>query len=217
MSSSHIDALPCYDKQLDEPARRAAAQALIEAELRQTAQVAEDDPRLPVDVEVFAKSAELADLLEGYPSKPIRGIDPSKYAPPNVDEAADIEELKEAERRGRIGEAHMAVRLDNINLQSTYGPNAWLVRNYQLNSQLTELQATLTGLKDEVTEVNRSRRVYQEEAGSHLSKLETRWQRLVGSTVQLEMACMAMEGEVRGLRNKEDELRAEVEQLEAAQ
>jgi pre-mRNA-splicing factor SPF27 len=91
------------------------------------------------------------------------------------------------------------------------------VRNYQLNSQLTELQATLTGLKDEVTEVNRSRRVYQEEAGSHLSKLETRWQRLVGSTVQLEMACMAMEGEVRGLRNKEDELRAEVEQLEAAQ
>jgi pre-mRNA-splicing factor SPF27 len=91
------------------------------------------------------------------------------------------------------------------------------VRNYQLNSQLTERNATLTGLKDEVTEVNRSRRVYQEEAGSHLSKLETRWQRLVGSTVQLEMACMAMEGEVRGLRNKEDELRAEVEQLEAAQ
>jgi hypothetical protein len=37
-------------------ARRAAAQALIEAELRQTAQVAEDDPRLPVDVEVFAVS-----------------------------------------------------------------------------------------------------------------------------------------------------------------
>jgi pre-mRNA-splicing factor SPF27 len=49
-------------------------------------------------------------LLEGYPSKPIRGIDPSKYAPPNLNEAAGIEELKEAERRGRIGEAHMAVR-----------------------------------------------------------------------------------------------------------
>lgn len=110
-----------------------------------------------------------------------------------------------------------SLRLDNINLQSTYGPNAWLVRNYQLNSQLTELQATLTGLKEEVTEVNRSRRVFQEETGSHLSKLETRWQRLVGSTVQLEMACMAMEGEVRGLRRKEGELRAEVEQLEAAQ
>lgn len=91
------------------------------------------------------------------------------------------------------------------------------MRNYQLNSQLTELQATLTGLKDEVTEVNRSRRVFQEETGSHLSKLETRWQKLVGSTVQLEMACMAMEGEVRGLRRKEEELRAEVEQLEAAQ
>jgi hypothetical protein len=37
-------------------ARKTAAQALIEAELRQTAQVADDDPRLPVDVDVFPVS-----------------------------------------------------------------------------------------------------------------------------------------------------------------
>jgi pre-mRNA-splicing factor SPF27 len=69
-------------------------------------------------------------------------------------------------------------------------------------------------MKDQVTEVNRSRRVCQEDMGVHLGKLEGRWQDLVGSGVQLEMACLAMEGEVRGLRRKEEELREEVAALE---
>jgi pre-mRNA-splicing factor SPF27 len=90
------------------------------------------------------------------------------------------------------------------------------VRNYQLNAELKELQETLSGLKEKVTDVNRSRRVFQEETGAHLSRLETRWQDLVGSTVQLEMACGALEGEVKGLRRKETELREQVDKLEEA-
>jgi pre-mRNA-splicing factor SPF27 len=60
---SNIDALPYYDKQVDDPgesynttlnvATKAAAQALIQAELRSTPQISDDDPRLPRDVEVF--------------------------------------------------------------------------------------------------------------------------------------------------------------------
>jgi len=107
-------------------------------------------------------------------------------------------------------------RLENTNILSSYGPNAWLVRNYQLNSQLTELQSTLSNLKEKVTEVNRQRRVYQEDKGKHLSRLEGRWGDLVGENVQLEMAILAMEGELVGLGRKEDELKEEVRQLEQA-
>lgn len=107
-------------------------------------------------------------------------------------------------------------RLENTNILSSYGPNAWLVRNYQLNSQLTELQSTLSTLKDKVTEVNRQRRVYQEDKGKHLSRLEGRWGDLVGENVQLEMAILAMEGELVGLRRKEEELKEEVRELEQA-
>lgn len=92
-----------------------------------------------------------------------------------------------------------------------------MIRNYQLNSQVTELEQALTELKEKVTDVNRSRRVYQEETGQHLTRLEGRWQDLIGSTVQLEMACMAMEGEVGGLRRKEEDLRREVKELEAVE
>ena len=45
--------------------------------------------------------------------------------------------------------------------------------------------------------------------------MEGRWQDLIGGTVQLEMSCTAMEGEVRGLSRREEELRREVEELEA--
>ncbi|KAK8843373.1 hypothetical protein IAR55_007030 [Kwoniella newhampshirensis] len=213
-SASYIDALPYFDKQVEDPAAKAAAQALIEAELRKTAQVSDDDPRLPPTVEVFPKSTQLAELLNGYPSNPTRGIDPSKYGAPVITEDATVEELEAAEKQSRIGEGHMALRIENTSILASYGPNAWLVRNYQLNSQLTELQQTLTTMKEQVTDVNRSRRVFQEETGQHLSKLESRWQDLIGSTVQLEMACKAMEGEVKGLRRKEEGLKKEVEELE---
>lgn len=106
---------------------------------------------------------------------------------------------------------------DNISLMSTYGPNAWLIRNYQLAAELKELQAVHADLKEQITEVNRSRRVFQEDQGEHLTRLEKRWQELVGGTVQLEMACLAMEAEVKGLRRKEEALRTEVEALEAQQ
>ena len=106
-------------------------------------------------------------------------------------------------------------RNENASILASYGPNAWLVRNYQLNAELKELQTALDGMKEKVTDVNRSRRVFQEETGTHLTKLETRWQDLVGSTVQLELACQAMEGEVKGLRRKKAALQEQVAQLEA--
>ena len=115
---------------------------------------------------------------------------------------------------GPSAQTHRWLSIDNANLLASHGSNAWLVRNYQLNSQLTELQAVLTQLKEQVTEVNRNRRVFQEDTGQHLSRLEGRWQDLVGSTVQLEMACTAMEGEVRALRRKQEELGKEVAELE---
>ncbi|ODN95715.1 pre-mRNA-splicing factor SPF27 [Cryptococcus wingfieldii CBS 7118] len=210
----NIDALPYVDKQVEDPAVKAAAQALIEAELRQTPQIDDNDQRLPPNVDVFSKSKSLQELLANYPSAPLQGIDVTKYQPPTVREGATVEELKEAEEQGRTGEGHMGLRVENTSILSTYGPNAWLVRNYQLNAQLSELQGTLSGLKEQVTETNRTRRVFQEDAGLHLERLEGRWSDLVSSTTQLEMACNAMDGEVAALERRENQLKAEVAQLE---
>ncbi|KAL7421484.1 hypothetical protein Q5752_004371 [Cryptotrichosporon argae] len=217
MLASLIDSLPYYDKQVDDPATKAAATALIEAELRRTPRVIDADARLPPDVDVFPRNTALAALLANYADEPIRGIDTAKYAPPTANEGAGAAELADAERRGWIAEGHMALRNENISLLSTYAPNAWLVRNYQLTATRAELAAELTALQEQATEVNRARRVFQEDTGRHLSALEGRWSDLVRATVQLAMACAAMGGEVEGLRRKEDALREEVTKMEQAE
>lgn len=56
------------------------------------------------------KSEQLAKLLANYANEPIRGIDPTRYAPPTVSDDATEEELAEAEKRGRISEGHMELR-----------------------------------------------------------------------------------------------------------
>ena len=63
-----------------------------------------------VSESVGQNSKPLAELLDGYPKNPIRGIDTSKYGVPPLEEGASIDELVEAERRGRVGEGHMALR-----------------------------------------------------------------------------------------------------------
>ncbi|WWC64139.1 uncharacterized protein I303_106747 [Kwoniella dejecticola CBS 10117] len=214
-SSAYLDSLPYHDKQLDDPSIKAAAQALIEAELRKTPQINDDDERIPKPVDVFPKSTELSSLLDKYPSTTLQSIDPTKYQPPTVSPESSLEELEEAQRRSQISEGHMALRLENTNLLSTYAPNAWLIRNFQLSSQVKELEETLAALKEEIISVNRSRRVYQEDKGKILNILEGRWQDLISSNVQLEMACQAMGVEVESLRRNEEVLQKEVEGMEA--
>jgi len=52
-------------------------------------------------------------------------------------------------------------RNDNLSLLSAYGPNAWLIRNYQLESQAKEVEVEVETWKEKVVEVNRKRRVFQ--------------------------------------------------------
>jgi pre-mRNA-splicing factor SPF27 len=66
-----------------------------------------------------------------------------------------------------------------------------------------------------IDEVLADENAKQEETGQHLSRLESRWQDLVSSTVQLEMANTALEGMVANLRRKRDELKEEVAEIEA--
>jgi pre-mRNA-splicing factor SPF27 len=103
-------------------------------------------------------------------------------------------------------------RNENASILAQYAPNAYLVRNYQLEAEAKELQGVIATHKELLIDLNRARRVYQEDKGQHLATLETKWQDLVGSTVQLEMATGAMEGEIRALERREKELLAELQE-----
>lgn len=160
-------------------------------------------------------SPNLSALLQGYPTQTLtttKAIDPSHWQVPHLEPGtnATSAEWQSAERKTRLALAHMDVRNTNAHLQSTYGPNAWLIRNYQLEGEAKEIEQEVAQWTERVTEVNRARRVYQEEKGRHLAALETRWQDLVTGTVQLEMANVALQGEVDALARKAEALEKEL-------
>jgi len=81
-----------------------------------------------------------------------------------------------------------------------------------MEGEAKEMETEVEQWKERVTEVNRSRRVFQEATGKHLQSLETRWQDLVTNTVQLEMANVALQGGVEALSRKAEALEKELEE-----
>ena len=208
-----VDSLPYYDKELEIPGLKDLVKSEVDKEMKRMPKVGLDDPRVPADMEPFT-SPHLAELLSAYPSQTLqttKAIDPSKWNPFRPEEGDSTEEWQEAERKARIGLSMLDGRNENLSLLSTYGPNAWLIRNYQLESQAKEVEAEVEVWKEKVVEVNRKRRVFQESTGKHLSSLENRWQDLITGTIQLEMASRAMELEVEVLKGQEARLERDLE------
>jgi len=94
----------------------------------------------------------------------------------------------------------------NLSLLQTYGANAWRVHNYLTEASAVQLEKALGRLREQTTEVNRSRKNSQNLAGSQLTSLETRWTELISTVLQLELANVALEGEIDALQSREREL-----------
>lgn len=104
-----------------------------------------------------------------------------------------------------------------------YGPNAWKINNYLLESSAIRLEKAVEQLKERTVEVNRERKNAQVEghpiiinlssdttlqthAGTQLTSLETRWTELISNVLQIELANVALEVENAKLAMKEKEL-----------
>lgn len=125
----------------------------------------------------------------------------------------------------KIGILTNTFRQTNLTLLQTYGPNAWRIHNYLLESTAKQTEKALEELKELTVEVNRDRKntqvcvkwccfhcaesdalYLQTRLGNQLNSLETRWTELISSVLQIEMANVALDAEVERLNKKETEL-----------
>jgi len=72
-----------------------------------------------------------------------------------------------------------------------------------LESEATQLDKALEELKEQVTTVNRDRKNFQTHVGKQLTAMETRWTELISTVLQIELANIALEGQVEQLRLRE--------------
>ncbi|CAG8779068.1 43411_t:CDS:2, partial [Gigaspora margarita] len=84
--------------------------------------------------------------------------------------------------------------------------NAWKLQNYQLEYELQQLQRTLEDYHQKILELNKQRKAKQIQADSQIEVLENKWTKLIGQTLQLEVACASLETEIQQLKQYEQQL-----------
>ncbi|EKM60864.1 uncharacterized protein PHACADRAFT_247062 [Phanerochaete carnosa HHB-10118-sp] len=202
-----IDSLPYYDNDLErDPSLKERAEKLIQKELGKEVQSLH--PRVPPPPTLFANSPLLQqEMARVETHQPMPQIDTFRYQLPGPTNTPATEEDWEAALKNAQAQLeHQRLRHMNFALLQQYGSNAWRIHNFLLEQTAKNLEKAVEDLKQLTVEVNRERKNFQTGVGTQLNTLETRWTELISSVLQIEMANVALEGEIDRLNKREVEL-----------
>ncbi|KAK6336536.1 hypothetical protein TWF696_002086 [Orbilia brochopaga] len=187
INASH-DSLPYIDRPLT-PSTTARAHALITTEL-DPAHTSTPHPSLPSlpDASFTALvAAELERVAQGRPFT--GGVDASRYESQSTPSAqSSDEEWRAALQSAYATSTHLANRVTNLTLLSSFGANSWLVGNAQMEGVLGQLEREVVALKEETEVTNRERKRRQVEVQEEMERLERRWKDGVGKVLEIEVA-----------------------------
>lgn len=120
----------------------------------------------------------------------------SRYEVPSAPESNDVAEWRAALRQAYASSEYLSSRLTNLGLLETYGKNAWLIGNSQLEDILKVLEQEVSKAKTEVEEVEAARRRAQEGVKGEMEGLEQAWRTGVGRMIEVEVASEGLRREI---------------------
>lgn len=95
-----------------------------------------------------------------------------------------------------MSSTHLQNRVLNLSLLSTFGKNAWLVGNAQLEDILRGLERELVETRAQTEEVNKQRKAAQEACRGEMEVLEQSWQSGIGRVIETEVAAEKVRQEI---------------------
>lgn len=182
------DSLPYIDTE-PTPSERAAAQALIDAELPSIP--SNTHPSLPDLPESHFTPLFEQELLRVSTSQPLSAIDLSRYesAPTSTPTAEDL-------ARARTAHAYLRLREADMHLLERFGKNSWLVGNAQTEDVLRGVERELAERKAEIDGVVVERQGVQEAVAGEVRGLQEAWRGGVGRVLETEVAAEGVRREV---------------------
>ncbi|KXJ87673.1 Pre-mRNA-splicing factor SPF27 [Microdochium bolleyi] len=202
------ESLPYIDP---EPSQsdRAAAQALIDAELSSSTQTPDQaTTSLPPLREPSFSPLILAEFERIQAKKPLSAIDLSRYEADDDDDDDATAPKDKPTLQTRLAQAYTAhtylsSRTSHLALLDSYGKNAWLVGNWHLEAELASLERDLAATKREMDLVNLDRRRAQDQVGEELRSLGETWKRGVGKVLETELAADELRRQVLDARRQQ--------------
>lgn len=146
-------------------------------------------------------TAEL-DRIAQSPKQPLNGIDLSRYEAQDLPSSSSLDDLSTALSRAYASATYLRARRAHLALLDSYGKNAWLVGNFQLEGELKALERELADAKREIDVLALERNRAQEEVADEIKGLEENWKRGVGRVLETEVATEALRREVLEARRK---------------
>ncbi|QIX01308.1 hypothetical protein AMS68_006825 [Peltaster fructicola] len=182
------DALPYIDAAPSEGAI-AAANSLVEDELR-AQPVTELHHSISATREPTFSAAveqEFARIKSG--SSQQSGIDLARYDVLDAPSKGHLEGWRETLQKAYTSSEYLRGREINLALLETYGRNAWLIGNSQLEDLLRDLERDVDAAKTELEAVEEERRVAQGNAAGEMQSLNDTWRQGIGRMLETQAAC----------------------------
>ncbi|EPE03111.1 bcas2 family protein [Ophiostoma piceae UAMH 11346] len=194
-SLPYIDAEPTPDQ-------RAAAEALIAAE-RATQP---DDPHHALLREEHTpkfSEAMQAEIARAAAKKPLDAIDLTRYEVDDESGDKSVEELQQSLAQAYTAQTYLRGRRAHLALLDSYGKNAWLVGNWQVEADVKRVEADLAATKRDIDVVTVQRQRVQQEAAAEMRDLEATWRTGVGRVLETEAAAEELRLQVLEARRQQ--------------
>ncbi|XP_078500517.1 pre-mRNA-splicing factor SPF27 [Lissotriton helveticus] len=211
-----VDALPYFDQGYDAPGVREAAAALVEEETRRYRPTKNYLSYLPTpDYTAFETTIMRNEFERLAARQPLELLSMKRYElpAPSAGQKNDITAWQECVNNSMAQLEHQAVRIENLEIMSQHGPNAWKVYNDNLVRMIENSQKELQKLRKNIQDLNWQRKNIQLNAGAKLREMESTWVSLVSKNYEIERAIVQLEIDIHHIKQQQgDENKENIKQ-----
>ncbi|XP_054037534.1 pre-mRNA-splicing factor SPF27 isoform X2 [Rissa tridactyla] len=190
-----VDALPYFDQGYEAPGVREAAAALVEEETRRYRPTKNYLSYLPAhDYSAFETEIMRNEFERLAARQPLELLSMKRYElpAPSSGQKNDITAWQECVNNSMAQLEHQAVRIENLELMSQHGCNAWKVHN-----------------EKNIQDLNWQRKNMQLTAGAKLREMESTWVSLVSKNYEIERTIVQLENEISQIKQQHGEANKE--------
>ncbi|XP_040277774.1 pre-mRNA-splicing factor SPF27 [Bufo bufo] len=130
---------------------------------------------------------------------------------PSSGQRNDITAWQECVNNSMAQLEHQAVRIENLEIMSQHGCNAWRVYNENLVRMIESAQKDLQKLRKRIQDLNWQRKNSQLTSGAKLREMESTWVSLVSKNYEIERAIVQLENEINQLKQMDGENKENIE------
>ncbi|XP_077151081.1 pre-mRNA-splicing factor SPF27 isoform X1 [Ranitomeya variabilis] len=235
-----VDALPYFDQGYDAAGVREAAAALVEEETRRYRPTKNYLSYLPTpDFAAFETEIMRNEFERLSARQPLELLSMKRYElpAPSSGQRNDITAWQECVNNSMAQLEHQAVRIENLEIMSQHGCNAWRVYNENLVRMIESAQKDLQKLRymqrsrqmkllkldcpiqkrfpgrarKRIQDLNWQRKNSQLTSGAKLREMESTWVSLVSKNYEIERAIVQLENEINQLKQRDGENKENIE------